>query len=231
MGLSPAPIATFPEASLRSRTVGFPESGSDLGISLVAFPRVARFKCRLTYAPHIHGSQTSSLLLPEPRSPARCPGVSWSRQVPRAPLPDLRCYRPIRATSSVASEDITPPSSLVRAHAPDHEPPAAFSSSPDQRVFAGCRQSLLVRGPSRRYLCESFLGCLDLSRGGSQGAFARFFPCDFGLPRETRRVGANNNPLGNFRAGNLSRSLSFLTFRPPSLLAIQVAPTATVQYP
>ncbi len=29
--LNPAPMATFPEASLRSRTVGFPESGSDLG--------------------------------------------------------------------------------------------------------------------------------------------------------------------------------------------------------
>lgn len=32
MGLSPAPmITTFPQASLRSRRVGFPESGSDLG--------------------------------------------------------------------------------------------------------------------------------------------------------------------------------------------------------
>jgi hypothetical protein len=30
-GLSPAPIATFLKAPLRSRTVGFPESGSDLG--------------------------------------------------------------------------------------------------------------------------------------------------------------------------------------------------------
>src|SRR3990170_1917095 len=32
MGLNPSPmITTFPQASLRSRTVGFPESGSDLG--------------------------------------------------------------------------------------------------------------------------------------------------------------------------------------------------------
>ena len=32
MVLSPAPIIIiFPQASLRSRTVGFPESGSDLG--------------------------------------------------------------------------------------------------------------------------------------------------------------------------------------------------------
>ena len=32
VGLSPSPIATFPKAPLLSRTVGFPESGSDLGV-------------------------------------------------------------------------------------------------------------------------------------------------------------------------------------------------------
>src|SRR3989304_4211789 len=33
-GLNPSPmITTFPQASLRSRRVGFPESGSDLGVT------------------------------------------------------------------------------------------------------------------------------------------------------------------------------------------------------
>jgi hypothetical protein len=49
-------------------------------------------------------------------------------------------------------------------------------------VFAGCHQSLLDAGPSRRCLCMSFLGCLALYPGVSPGAFARFFPEDSGLP-------------------------------------------------
>ena len=49
-------------------------------------------------------------------------------------------------------------------------------------VFAGCHQSLLDAGPSRRCLCMSFLGCLTPYPGVSPGAFARFFPEDFGLP-------------------------------------------------
>ena len=52
-----------------------------------------------------------------------------------------------------------------------------------RQVFAGCRHSLLRVGPSRRYLCESCSGCLDLYPGGSPGACTRFFPEDFGLHR------------------------------------------------
>jgi hypothetical protein len=51
------------------------------------------------------------------------------------------------------------------------------------RVFAGCCQPLLVDGPSRRYLCGSFPGCLDLSHGGPRGAHGRYFPPGVGLPR------------------------------------------------
>ena len=49
----------------------------------------------------------------------------WDRQVPRAPLraPGVtHCA----ATSSVASAGVTPPSSLIRTHAPDQNPPADF---------------------------------------------------------------------------------------------------------
>jgi len=41
---------------------------------------------------------------------------------------------------------------------------------------------LLVTGPSRRYLCESFSGCMDPYPGSLRGAFARFFPQSIGLP-------------------------------------------------
>src|SRR5208337_433601 len=53
---------------------------------------------------------------------------------------------------------------------------------PRQWVFAGCCQPLLERGPSRRYLCESFPGCLDPCHGGMPGAPAHFFPGIVGLP-------------------------------------------------
>ena len=38
-------MATFPEAPLRSRKVGFPESGSDLGFPSQAFPLARKLKC------------------------------------------------------------------------------------------------------------------------------------------------------------------------------------------
>ena len=44
------------------------------------------------------------------------------------------------------------------------------------QVFAGCCQSLLEDGPSRRYLCESFPTCLDPYPGCPYGASTRFFP-------------------------------------------------------
>lgn len=50
-------------------------------------------------------------------------------------------------------------------------------------IFAGCRHSLLRVGPSRRYLCESFPGCLDPYPGASSGALTHFFPEDNGLRR------------------------------------------------
>jgi hypothetical protein len=48
---------------------------------------------------------------------------------------------------------------------------SAWLSSPSafrlvQGVCAGCYQALLPRGSSRRYLCESFSGCLSLYPGG-----------------------------------------------------------------
>ena len=39
------PWSTFPQAPLRSRTVGFPQSGSDLGLPLVAFPESTKLTC------------------------------------------------------------------------------------------------------------------------------------------------------------------------------------------
>jgi len=97
------------------------------------------------------------------------------------------------------------------------------------QVFAGCRQSLLDGGPSRRYLCKSFLGCLAPYLGVSSGASARFFPEDFGLPHAMTGSALSQLPVQRLPHGAISRGCrhSFM-FRPPSLLATQVAPTDTI---
>src|SRR5215831_17582826 len=51
-------------------------------------------------------------------------------------------------------------------------PPSAFSLVP--RVLAGCTQSLLTTGASRRYLWKSFLGCWIPYPGGTPCALACF---------------------------------------------------------
>src|SRR5215510_7966604 len=66
-------------------------------------------------------------------------------------------------------------------------------------VFAGCYEPLLHRGPSRRYLCASFLACLDPYPGGSCGASARFFPHDNGLPPVRNRSALHDSPSSDFR--------------------------------
>ena len=147
--------------------------------------------------------------------------------LPRAPLPAVGVTFS-GATSRIASAGITPPSSLLRAHAPDQLPPIAYGRGLGRWVFAGCRQSLLGGGPSRRYLHKSFPRCLDPYPGAPHGASARFFPCDTGLPRV-----ANGSAMRIDRATTSARnrfrgySHSFI-FRPLDLLATQVVPTVTL---
>jgi hypothetical protein len=52
--------------------------------------------------------------------------------------------------------------------------PSAFSLVP--RVFAGCTQSLLPTGASRRYLCEPFLRCPSPYPGGPAECFCLVLP-------------------------------------------------------
>jgi len=52
----------------------------------------------------------------------------------------------------------------------------SFGLSLVQEVFAGCLQPLLPLGSSRRYLCESFLGCLVPYHGGPTECVYLFLP-------------------------------------------------------
>ena len=62
-------------------------------------------------------------------------------------------------------------------------------------VCAGCCQPLLRNGPSRRYLCQSFLTCSDPYPGCLWSAYARYFLQSIGLPRLStgRRIATNPN--------------------------------------
>ena len=86
-------------------------------------------------------------------------------------------------------------------------------------------------------ICKSFPGCLDPCPGGSQSALARFFPWDIGLPHARpsgSAKGSISSPIrgifrqSSFPAGEFSGPSSFLTFRPPVLLAILTAPTVMI---
>jgi hypothetical protein len=96
---------------------------------------------------------------------------------PRAQSPFARSRRYLhrRDLACIASEGVTPPSSLLRTHAPDQNPPLLFDSL-IRGVFAGCCQSLLGNGPSRRYLCNPCIGAWTLTPGCLSGASVRFFP-------------------------------------------------------
>jgi len=158
----------------------------------------------------------------------RTPCYRRNRQVSRVPLPDFGVTS-IGETYPASSEDITPPSSLIRTHAP-----IPFGSPLLRRclvggVFAGCYQPLLPPGSSRRYLCQSFSRCLDPYHDGLQVAFTCCFPCNIGLPQKSYGSACRETPLKRLRSGGDFRGCShFFMFRPPDLLATLVAPTSTV---
>ena len=88
---------------------------------------------------------------------------------------------------------------------------------------------LLPAGPSRRYLCESFLRCLGPYPGGTWSAFACFFLHVVGLPPYPIEVGYlfRHFPSITISDGSQFRDCShFFMFRPPSSLASQIVPTA-----
>jgi hypothetical protein len=124
--------------------------------------------------------------------------------MPRAPLP-ARGITSHAMASHTMSEGITPPSQLLRAHAPDHNPPPKFRAPHLYPVvFAGCCQPLLGDGPSRRSLRESVSACLALYPGASPGAHTRFFPGDIGLHCLGISSATHNDPYSDFGTGRIS---------------------------
>jgi hypothetical protein len=96
-----------------------------------------------------------------------------------------------------------------------------------RRVPAGCRQSLLGDGPSRRYLRNPCIGAWTHTPWCSSSASARFFLEDIGLTLLGRRSAHQIIPTMQLRQGARFRGCSHsLMFRLPYSLDPQIAPTA-----
>ena len=144
----------------------------------------------------------------------------------QSPFARLRRYPFRRDVFCITSEGVTPPSLLLRTHAPDQNPPILFVPL-IRRVLADCRQSLLGGGPSRRYLCNPSIGAWTLTPGCLSGVLVRFFPESYSL---TLVAPTSAHPASRRNATSTTTLLRggshFVMFRLPWSLAPQVAPTA-----
>ena len=221
-----------PQAPLRSRTVGFPESGSDLGSARISrepvFPGRRRLKRWHASTPGRHGWPA-----PSPRTQVdRCTRLGVrnglgrrGRRVPRAPLPGAGVTH-AGAVSGTASGDVTPPSKLIRAHAPVPPPLSAFVDLM-RRVLAGRCHPLLVVGPSRHYPRNPCGGDWTHTPPCPPGALTHFFPGGVGLTLRERRSAHGMTPAMRLRQGAGFRGCSHsLMFNLPHSLDPPVAPTA-----
>lgn len=95
------------------------------------------------------------------------------------------------------------------------------------RVFAGCCKPLLENGRSRLYSAYLSLDAWTLTPVGFYGAFTRSFPQKHRPSPNREQVGFPTTPAQRLRCGTCFRSCSHsFMFRPPALLATQIAPTA-----
>ena len=123
-----------------------------------------------------------------------------ARQVPRAPLPATGVTS-CAVASCATSEGITPPSTLILAHAPDQNPPADSGLSLFQQVFAGCCKPLLGDDPSRHNLYNPYVGAWTTTPQCPPGAITRFFPGDNGLTSDVTSSAHQTTPAMQLQQG------------------------------
>ena len=188
-----------------------------------------KLKRRPTYTPCINGLPTGSTHHDcDQLLQARSPGLRRvsARQVPRAPLPTNRCYLlrcdVLHHIRKHYHSFIAHTGSWARP-----KPSRWLRLSLFQPVFAGCCRSLLGDGPSRRYLCNLYIGAWTLTPWCFSGALTRFFPENFDLTLDLQRSAHQITPAMQLQQGTPFRDGShFVMFRLPCLLDPQVAPTA-----
>ena len=119
------------------------------------------------------------------------------------------------------SAGVTPPLSLLPAHAPDLNPLASFGPTRGYHVplvFAGCYVPLLRVGPSRRYLHSLCVSAWTLTPRRLFGAITRFFPKNFGLTLDLRGSARSENRHNTILVAHaISRLQSFRYVQAPTL--------------
>ncbi len=142
--------------------------------------------------------------------PIACPPLTES------PFARRRHYL-LQGGVSTAWTGVTPPSSLVLAHAQGRMPPIDYGLGLVRWVFAGCWEPLLADGPSRRYLHDLCMGAWTPTPPRSPGAPTRFFPGDIGLTLGITRSAREKSLQCDFNRGCLSRLQSFANVQAPML--------------
>ena len=137
---------------------------------------------------HIHPSRLrftcrTRPLFNGPASPARSPGLSQGPPGAQSPFARTRCSLVRRGVSHPVRGHY--PSFIARTNSCARPNPSRrLRLSLLRQVFAGCCQSLLGGGPSRRYLCNPCIGAWTPTPQRPFGAFTRFFPKGVGLTSE-----------------------------------------------
>lgn len=122
-------------------------------------------------------------------------GYSWSHHVPRAPLHD-QGVTSLVVVSRSTSAGVTPPSSLLRAHASVLHP-LRTSVAPSVPGLCRLRSAPAGKRTFPTLLCPSVPACLDPYPGSSRGASTRFFPRDSGLPPVRTGSALSNTPYSD----------------------------------
>jgi hypothetical protein len=96
--------------------------------------------------------------------------------VPRVPLPNVGMTFTGEKFNPSPARTLLPGRRSYGLIRQSHMALLSFGSRLVQEVFAGCYQPLLPSGPSRRYLCKSFPGCLIPYPGGPTKCIHLFLP-------------------------------------------------------
>ena len=109
---------------------------------------------------------------------ALCPTTALKNRTTKRP--ESLCRRsalpPSGRRGSSPARTLLPGHRSYRLMRRSRSPLLSFGLSLVRGVSAGCYQPLLPAGPSRRYLCESFPGCLGPYHGGSAECMCLFLP-------------------------------------------------------
>ena len=100
-----------------------------------------------------------------------------------------------------------------------------------RQVFAGCCESLLDDGPSRRYLHGPCTGAWVRTPPRPNGVLVRFFPLGIGLPLGSRGSARERSRNAAFRGGIFRGCNHSMMFRLPCSLGPPTAQTARARCP